>query len=67
MHASKNPQSNAAFTKNIAGTTLYFVVDYSSVFTYTVSNGTIYITNGAVCTLNNGILYNEEGLKFLKV
>lgn len=68
MHANKNPQSNAVFTKNIAGTTLYFVVDYLDwVCKYTYSDGALYVSNGDIYTIYNGKIYSGDGLQVEKL
>lgn len=62
MHANKNPQSNTVATKNIAGTTLYFVVDYLDwVCKYTVRDGALYISNGDIYTIYDGKIYMDGG------
>lgn len=67
--AYKYPQSNAVCTKNIEGTTLYFVVDYLDwVCKYTYSDGALYISNGDIYTIYNGKIYtsdNGQGLQKL--
>lgn len=68
IYAHKKPQSNAAFSKNIGGTTLYFVVDYLDwVCKYTYKNGALYISNGDIYTFNNGFFYTGDGIKFKKI
>ena len=68
IYAHKKPQSNAAFSKNIGGTTLYFVVDYLDwVCKYTYKNGALYISNGDIYTFNNGFFYTGDGIKFQKI
>ena len=68
IKAYKYPQSNAVCTKNIAGTTLYFVVDYLDwVCKYTYSDGALYVSNGDIYTIYNGKIYSGDGIQVEKL
>lgn len=66
--AYKYPQNNAVYTKNIAGTTLYFVVyRLDWVCKYTYSDGALYVSNGDIYTIYNGKIYSGDGIQVEKL
>ena len=68
IEAYNYPQSNAVCTKNIEGTTLYFVVyRLDWVCKYTYSDGALYVSNGDIYTIYNGKIYSGDGIQVEKL
>ena len=60
LRANKYPQSNAIASKDVAGTTLYFVVQSVDwVDNYTISDGAIYFSNREPGAIINGEVFIE--------